>query len=108
MLWLILGQSSGDEPKYLLFLLAWLAGAAISGYLSERKGYGEKSGVVTGLCLSIIGAIVWVFIPPRANSDWKLKGAFGSQRTDSASAPVAPQPSVQQTAPPSEDPPPGG
>ena len=85
MLSFILAQSSGDEPKYLLFLLAWLFGGAIAGYLSDRKGYGEKVGVVTGLCLSIIGAVVWVLIPPRPNSDWKIKGPFGSQRKDQPS-----------------------
>jgi uncharacterized membrane protein YeaQ/YmgE (transglycosylase-associated protein family) len=84
MFLVILAQSSGDEPRYLLFLLAWLLGGAISGYLAERKGYGEKIGIVTGLCLSIIGAVVWALIPPRPNSDWKLKGAFGSQRKDGA------------------------
>ncbi|MFL5843738.1 MAG: hypothetical protein ACJ762_03525 [Solirubrobacteraceae bacterium] len=74
--------ATGNEPKYLLFLLAWLAGAAIAGYLSERKGYGDKPGLVTGLCLSIAGAVVWLVIPPRANSDWKLKGPFGKERKD--------------------------
>jgi uncharacterized membrane protein YeaQ/YmgE (transglycosylase-associated protein family) len=68
--------------KYLVFLLAWLAGAAIGGYLSARKGYGDKAGLVTGLCLSIAGAVVWLIIPPRANSDWKIKGPFGSARKD--------------------------
>jgi hypothetical protein len=74
--------ASGNEPKYLLFLLAWLAGAAIAGYLSERKGYGDKPGLVTGLCLSLAGAVIWLFIPPRANSDWKLKGPVGKERKD--------------------------
>jgi len=79
----ILGQASGDEPKYLLFLFAWLLGGAIGGYLAERKGYGEKIGIVTGLCLSILAALIWAVMPPRPNSDWKLKGPFGSQRKDS-------------------------
>jgi MFS family permease len=74
--------ASGNEPKYLLFLLAWLAGAAIAGYLSERKGYGDKPGLVTGLCLSLAGAVVWLIIPPRDNSDWKIKGPIGSARKD--------------------------
>jgi MFS family permease len=77
----ILG-AGGEQPKYLLFLLAWLAGAAIAGYLSERKGYGDKPGLVTGLILSLAGALIWVFVPPRANSDWKIKGAFGNKRKD--------------------------
>jgi uncharacterized membrane protein YeaQ/YmgE (transglycosylase-associated protein family) len=84
MIW-ILGVSGNGSPKYLLFLLAWLAGAAIAGYLSERKGYGDKPGLVTGLVLSLVGALIWVFVPPRANADWKIKGPFGSQRKDSKS-----------------------
>ena len=86
----ILAQASGDEPKYLLFLFAWLLGGAIGGYLAERKGYGEKIGIVTGLCLSIIAALIWAVMPPRDNSDWKLKGPWGSERKDAA-VPVGPQ-----------------
>jgi hypothetical protein len=78
----ILAQAGGEQPKYLLFLLAWLFGAASSGYLSARKGYGDKPGLTTGLCLSIIGPIIWLFVPPRENSDWKIKGPFGNQRKD--------------------------
>jgi hypothetical protein len=66
----------------LYFLLVWLASAAAASYLSERKGYGEKPGLASGLLLSLAGLIVWVLMPPRANSDWKLKGAFGSRRKD--------------------------
>jgi hypothetical protein len=76
----ILGAAIGAKALYLL--LAWLIGAASASYLSERKGYGDKPGLATGLCLSLVGAIIWVFIPPRANSDWKLKGPFGNQRKD--------------------------
>jgi hypothetical protein len=80
----ILG-ATGNEPKYLLFLLAWLLGAAISGYLSDRKGYGDKPGIATGLCLSIIAPVVWLLVPARETSDWKLKGPVGDKRKDVAS-----------------------
>jgi len=73
----ILG-ATGNEPKYLLFLVAWLLGAAISGYLSERKGYGDKPGIATGLCLSAIAIIVWLLWPAKPESKWKVIGPFGS------------------------------
>ena len=76
----ILGAAIGAEAFYLL--MAWLVGAASAGYLSERKGYGDKPGLATGLLLSLLGAIIWLFVPPRANSDWKLKGPFGNERKD--------------------------
>jgi uncharacterized membrane protein YeaQ/YmgE (transglycosylase-associated protein family) len=66
--------------KALYFFIAWLIGAAAGAYLSERKGYGDKPGLATGLCLSLVGALVWLCIPARENSDWKLKGPFGSSR----------------------------
>ena len=79
--------ATGNEPKYLLFFMAWLLGAALSGYLSERKGYGDKAGIATGLCLSLAGAVIWLFRPPRDNSDWRLKGPWGSQRKETAGTP---------------------
>ena len=77
---MILAAAIGAKALY--FLLAWLAGAAAAAYLSERKGYGDKPGLATGLILSLIGAIIWLIVPPRENSDWKIKGPFGSKRKD--------------------------
>jgi hypothetical protein len=33
--------------------------------------------------LSLIGGVIWLFIPARANSDWKIKGPWGNKRKDS-------------------------
>lgn len=77
---MILAAAIGAKALY--FLLAWLAGAAGAAYLSERKGYGDKPGLATGLILSLIGALIWVFVPAKDNSDWKLKGPFGNERKD--------------------------
>ena len=63
--------------KALLFLYLWLMAAIVSAFLSDRKGYGEKPGLVTGLLLSVLAPIVWLLIPPRADSRWKVQGAFG-------------------------------
>lgn len=66
----------GAKALWLLYL--WLASAIVASYLSERKGYGAKLGLAFGLLLSLVGAIVWLFVPARADSRWKLSGPFGS------------------------------
>ena len=63
--------------KALLLLYVWLLSTIAASYLSERKGYGEKPGLATGLILSIVGAIVWLIVPPRRDSKWKTIGVFG-------------------------------
>jgi hypothetical protein len=63
--------------KALFWLYLWLLSTIAASYLSERKGYGEKSGLATGLILTIVGTIVWLIIPARADSKWKTVGAFG-------------------------------
>lgn len=68
--------------KALYLLIAWLLGGSAGAYLSERKGYGDKPGLASGLLLSLVGAIIWLFIPARANSDWKIKGPWGTTRRD--------------------------
>jgi hypothetical protein len=62
----------------LWLLYAWLGSAIVASYMSERKGYGSKPGLATGLLLSVIGAVIWVLWPARPDSRWKLQGAFGS------------------------------
>jgi hypothetical protein len=66
----------GANALWLLYL--WLASCIAAGYLSNRKGYGEKPGVATGLCLSAIAIIVWLVWPPKPESKWKAIGMFGS------------------------------
>jgi hypothetical protein len=63
--------------KALFWRYLWLLSTIAASYLSERKGYGEKSGLATGLILTIVGTIVWLIIPARADSKWKTVGAFG-------------------------------
>jgi hypothetical protein len=66
----------GSKALWLLYL--WLASATAASYLSERKGFGSKVGLATGLLLSAIGALIWLVWPARPDSRWKLQGAFGS------------------------------
>jgi hypothetical protein len=66
----------GSKALWLLYL--WLGSAIVASYLSDRKGYGSKLGLAFGLLLSAIGALVWLLVPARADSRWKLQGPFGS------------------------------
>jgi hypothetical protein len=61
----------GAKAFYLLML--WLASAWAAGVLSDKKGYGEKWGLGTGLLLSLIGALIWLIVPPRPESEWKQR-----------------------------------
>ena len=65
----------GANALYLTYL--WLISAIIGSYLSERKGYGEKPGLASGLVLSALGALIWVFVPAKPDSKWKVIGVFG-------------------------------
>ncbi|MDX6682253.1 MAG: hypothetical protein QOG94_2292 [Solirubrobacteraceae bacterium] len=68
----------GVLALYLLFV--WLASAIVGSYLSQRKGYGEKVGLASGLLLSVVGALAWLVIPAKADSDWKVVGPLPWQR----------------------------
>jgi hypothetical protein len=63
--------------KALIYLYIWLISAIVASYLSERKGYGEKPGLATGLILTFVGAIVWLIVPAKAGSKWKTIGVLG-------------------------------
>ena len=55
----------------------WLLSAIIASYLSDRKGYGEKAGLASGLLLTVIGVLLWLVWPAKDDSRWKLQGPFG-------------------------------
>jgi hypothetical protein len=67
----------GSAALWLAYL--WLASAIVASYLSARKGYGEKIGLAFGLLLSVVGVVVWLLWPAKADSRWKLQGVFGSK-----------------------------
>jgi hypothetical protein len=70
----------GALALYLLFI--WLGSAIICAYLSARKGYGEKAGLASGLLLSVVGVLVWLAIPSKAGSMWRVVGPLPWQRED--------------------------
>jgi len=67
----------GAKALYLLYV--WLVSAALASYLSDRKGYGEKPGLASGLLLFVVGLAIWIFWPAREGSKWKTAGVFGSR-----------------------------
>jgi hypothetical protein len=60
--------------KALYLLIIWLLSAIAASWLSDRKGYGEKPGLATGILLTFVGVIVWLVVPARAASRWKIQG----------------------------------
>ena len=62
----------GAKALYLLFL--WLISAAAGAWLSDRKGYGERTGLTLGLLLSVVGLLVVLVLPARPGSKWRVDG----------------------------------
>ena len=69
-----------DGAWNLFWLYLWLVSTIAASYLSDRKGYGDRPGLATGLILSIVGTIIWLVIPPKPDSKWKQLGPFGAQK----------------------------
>jgi hypothetical protein len=78
----IVAAAVGAKAFYLL--MVWLASAIGAAELSKRKGYGEKWGLGTGLLLSVIGLIIWIFVPARDESPWRQKQARKAAAVDAA------------------------
>jgi hypothetical protein len=70
----------GVLALYLLFL--WLGSAIICAYLSSRKGYGEQVGLASGLLLSVVGVVVWLVVPAKAESMWRVVGPLPWKREE--------------------------
>ena len=90
----------GAQALWLTY--AWLASAIIAAYLSQRKGYGERPGLASGLLLNFIGIIVWLVFPAKDESLWKTVGPFGST-VKSERGMTEGQLAAQETTPPSAD-----
>ncbi len=65
----------GATALWLTF--AWLGSAIAASWLSDRKGYGERPGLAAGLLLSVVGVLLWLVWPARADSRWMVHGPFG-------------------------------
>lgn len=62
----------GTTALWLLY--GWLLAAIVCSWLSERKGYGEKPGLASGLLLSLVAVPVWLLWPAKPDSKWKIQG----------------------------------
>jgi hypothetical protein len=66
----------GPEALWLTFV--WLASAIVASLFSSLKGYGEKTGLVTGTVLTLLGAFAWALWPPQEISRWKIHAGLNS------------------------------
>jgi hypothetical protein len=62
----------GVKALYLTYI--WLLSAVGASWLSDRKGYGERPGLISGLLLSAVGLVIWLVWPARGDSRWKVQG----------------------------------
>jgi len=69
-----------DGAMALLWMYVWLLSAIAASYLSERKGYGERAGLATGLILTFIGPLIWLLVPAKPESKWRSLGPFGREQ----------------------------
>ena len=53
----------GGKALYLLFI--WLISGAAASWMSDRKGYGERVGLMLGLLLSAVGLLIVLLLPGR-------------------------------------------
>jgi hypothetical protein len=81
----------GMNALWLTYI--WLASSIGATWLSQRKGYGDRAGLATGLLLSLLGLIIWLLMPARADSPWKREGMFGRKRRPAAAPPPGERPS---------------
>lgn len=56
--------------KALYFMYAWLIGCMLASTAAGLKGYAERWGLATGMLLSIVGGVIWMFFPWRRDSRW--------------------------------------
>ena len=77
----------GANALWLLYV--WLASSITASWLSNKKGYGEKAGLATGLVLSAVAVLVWLAVPSRPDSDWGRKKASKAKAPPKAEAPKA-------------------
>ena len=79
---LIAGLTDGAWNLFWMYL--WLVATIVASYLSERKGYGDRPGLATGLILSAIGALIWLVVPAKPDSKWKTLGPWGRDKKATA------------------------
>src|SRR4051812_33061687 len=74
----------GVKALYLTYI--WLLSSVAASWLSDRKGYGERPGLITGLLLGLVGATVWLVWPAKADARGKVRGAIQKRGEQPAEA----------------------
>jgi len=92
-----LAQALGAWALWLVY--SWLLSAIVASYLSERKGYGERIGLASGMLFSVVGVIVWLVWPAKAESKWKRIGPIGRGKSDREAVTAAPEQDAAAAAP---------
>jgi hypothetical protein len=76
-----MNQNNGTIGAVALYLLfVWLISAVGSAWLTERKGYGERLGLLFGLLLSAVGLVLALLLPGRPGSTWRREGPVPGRR----------------------------
>lgn len=70
----------GVTALYLLF--SWLISAAAAAWVANRKGYGERVGLMFGLILSALGLLIVLVLPSRPRSAWRIEGWLPRRRRE--------------------------
>jgi hypothetical protein len=73
----------------LYLLLVWLISAAGAAWLTERKGYGERTGLMLGLLLTAAGLLVALLLPSRSGSQWRARAEHRKQRAQGTAGETA-------------------
>lgn len=67
--------------KALILMYIWLGSAIVASTLSRSKGYGEKPGLGTGMLLTVLGPVIWLFVPPKdENAEWHTRKPWQRRR----------------------------
>jgi hypothetical protein len=88
----------GSTALWLLY--SWLASAIIASYLSGRKGYSERVGLACGLLLNVVGVVIWLIVPAKADSLWKKIGPIGRGGNKKRREAIAAESSTAEPGPP--------
>jgi hypothetical protein len=88
----------GSTALWLLY--SWLASAIIASYLSGRKGYGERVGLACGLLLNVVGVVIWLIVPAKAESLWKKIGPVGRGGSKKRREEIAAESGTAEPGPP--------
>ena len=66
-----------DGAWNLLWLYVWLVSAIAASYLSDRKGYGDRPGLATGLILTRVMRFL-SRLSTMKRLPWKVNACFSS------------------------------